>query len=202
MPDIPKTAITALILAGGRGTRMGGDDKGLLAWDGVTLIERVLAGVAPLVNDVLISANRNLDRYRAYGLPVLPDTDDAFSGPLAGIVRGLEACATPWLWTLPCDVPQVHSELLARLTDACAATGSTAAVPRDARHVHATFALLNTVVAADLQSFLAAGRRKARDWLVMLPAVEVDCSDHAEWFININTPEDLLRYRRQGTAPK
>lgn len=201
MPAIPKTAITALILAGGRGTRMGGSDKGLLAWGGVSLIERVLAGVAPLVDGVMISANRNLDRYRTYGLPVLPDADDdAFSGPLAGISRGLDACTTPWLWVLPCDVPQVHGELLARLIDACATTGCKAAVPHDAQHMHATFALLSTAVAAELHAFLAAGRRKARDWLAALPAARVDCSDHAEWFVNINTPEDLQRYRRQETA--
>ncbi len=200
MSDIPKTAITALILAGGRGTRMGGSDKGLLAWGGVPLIECVLAGVAPLVDRVLISANRNLDRYRAYGLPVLPDADDTYSGPLAGIARGLDACTTPWLWTLPCDVPQVHGELLARLIGACTTTGRSAAMPHDAQHPHATFALLGTAVGADLQAFLATGRRKARDWLAALPAAAVDCSDHAEWFVNINTPEDLLRYRRQATV--
>lgn len=200
MPDIAKTAVTALILAGGRGARMGGSDKGLLTWDGITLIERVLAGVAPLVDGVLISANRNLDRYRAYGFPVLPDAGDAFAGPLAGIARGLDACTTPWLWTLPCDVPQVHGELLARLVDACGTAGRSAAVPHDAQHVHATFALLNTAVAADLHAFLAAGRRKAQDWLATIPAVQVDCSDRPDWFVNLNTPEDLRHFRRQGSA--
>ncbi|MBZ0072998.1 MAG: molybdenum cofactor guanylyltransferase [Gammaproteobacteria bacterium] len=200
MSDIPKTAITALILAGGRGTRMGGRDKGLLAWDGVPLIERVLAGVTPLVGGVLISANRDLDRYRTYGFPVLPDAGEAFSGPLAGIARGLDACTTPWLWVLPCDVPQVHGALLARLIDACVATGCSAAVAHDAQHLHATFALLNTAVAPALHAFRAAGRRRAQDWLATLPAAQIDCSDHPEWFVNLNTPEDLLRHRRPGAA--
>ena len=191
MPDHPSPSITALILAGGQASRMGGNDKGLLDCAGQPLIERVLARVTPCVDGILISANRNLDQYRHYGHPVLADTMPDFPGPLAGIARGLEQCATDWLWVVPCDAPQVEAQLLARLMAACYAQKVTAAVPVENTQMQATFALLHREALASLRDYLEQGRRAVRDWLRDLPAAQVDCSDHPEWFININTPEDL-----------
>ncbi|MFA7386463.1 MAG: molybdenum cofactor guanylyltransferase MobA [Thiohalobacteraceae bacterium] len=189
--SIRNPTITALILAGGQAARMGGVDKGLVECAGQPLIARVLHKVEPLVGNVLISANRNLPTYAAYGYPVLCDSRTGYSGPLAGIESGLRACETEYLWIVPCDAPLFEAELLQRLVRACLESACAAVVPTDDMRVHATFALLHSDVRPSLQEFLTAGKRKARDWLSGLPAIAVDCSDHAEWFTNINTVEDL-----------
>lgn len=189
--------ITALILAGGQAVRMGGVDKGLVECAGQPLIERVLQKAEPLVDGVLISANRNLPTYAAYGYPVLCDSGTGYPGPLAGIERGLKACDTEYLWIVPCDAPLFDAELLQRLVRACMEGASAAAVPTDSAHVHATFALLHSDVLPSLQEFLAAGQRRARDWLSGLPSIAVDCSDHPEWFTNVNTAEDLEACERR-----
>lgn len=187
-------SITALILAGGQAARMGGSDKGLLDCGGQPLIAHVLARVAPCVDGILISANRNLDRYRRYDYPVLADTTADFPGPLAGIARGLEQCTTEWLWVVPCDALRVDARLLMRLLDACRARNVAAAVPVEDARMQATFALLRRDVLASLRAYLDHGGRAVREWLKTLPAAQVDCSDHPEWFVNLNTPEELAAY--------
>lgn len=191
MSDQPALSITALILAGGQASRLGGTDKGLIECAGRPLLEHVLARVAPCVAAVLISANRNLDAYRRYGHPVIADATADFPGPLAGIARGLEDCTTEWLWVVPCDAPQVDARLLDRLTQACRKRNARAAVPLENGQMHPTFALLHRTTLASLEAYLAAGRRAAHAWLKMLPAAEVECGDHPAWFANVNTPEDL-----------
>lgn len=191
MPDHPTRSITALILAGGQGSRMGGTDKGLIEFAGRPLIEHVLTRIAGGVDAVLISANRNLDAYRRYGLAVIADATADFPGPLAGIARGLEQCATEWLWVVPCDAPQVDVRLLDRLAEACRERDALAAVPLENGQMHPTFALLHRNVLAALKDYLAEGRRAAHAWLMTLPATEVECGDHPEWFVNLNTPEEL-----------
>ena len=193
MTTINNVSITALILAGGRAARMGGIDKGMIDCGGQPLIERMLHKVEPLVENVLISANRNLEDYAAYGHPVLSDTRADFPGPLAGIERGLEACTTSHLWILPCDAPLFEAELLQRLAQVCDGSRVSAAVPNDGHYLQATFALLRTDVLTSLHEFLAEGQRKAGDWLLSLHAAQVDCADHPEWFMNINTLADLER---------
>ena len=183
--------ITALILAGGQASRMGGADKGLIVCAGRPLIEHVLARSMPRVDAVLISANRNLDQYRRYGHPVITDASADFPGPLAGIARGLEHCATDWLWVVPCDAPLVDMRLLDRLVQACRDGDYPAAVPTENGQMHPTFALLHRDTLASLKDYLSGGRRAVHAWLQTLPAAEVECGDHPEWFVNVNTPEDL-----------
>ncbi len=194
MFDAHTASVSALLLAGGQASRMGGHDKGLLDCDGQPLIARVLARIAPSVAGILISANRNLDRYRAYGYPVLADAQADYPGPLAGIARGLEHCATAWLWVIPCDAPQVDAQLLARLSAACRETQLPAAVPIEAGQVQPTFALLHKDTLAGLRTYWDRGGRGMQEWLATLPAARVDCSDHPEWFTNLNTPEELAEY--------
>lgn len=191
MPEPIRTDTTALILAGGQASRMGGSDKGLLDCAGRPMIERILARVTPCVDAILISANRNIDRYRRYGYPVLEDERADFPGPLAGIARGLEHCSTGWLWVVPCDAPLFDARLLARLTDACRGPQILGAVPMEGGRMHTTFALLRRGSLASLRAYLHQDKRAVRDWLKTLPAAEVDCDDHPEWFVNLNTPEEL-----------
>lgn len=193
MPNQLHSRLTLLILAGGQATRMGGRDKGLIEYAGRPLIEHVLDKARPLADSILISANRNLERYTAYGYPVLSDHRTDYVGPLAGIERGLETCSTEYLWVLPCDAPAFSDELLNRLTQACEIAEIPAAVPDDGNFQHATFVLLRADTLDSLRAYLASGQRKVQQWLATLPAVQVDCSDHPEWFANINTPADLAR---------
>lgn len=191
MSDQAHPSVTALILAGGQATRMGGEDKGLLVCAGRPLIAHVLARVAPCVDAVLISANRNLDAYRRYGHPVIEDARADFPGPLAGIARGLELCTTDWLWVVPCDAPLVDARLLQRLMDACREQNAPAAVPTEAGWMQATFALLRRDVLASLHHYLDRDQRAVHAWLKKLPAAAAACDDHPEWFVNLNTPEEL-----------
>lgn len=176
---------------------MGGNDKGLLDCAGRPLIEHVLERITLCVTQILISANRNLERYRDYGFPVLGDAEGDFPGPLAGILRGLEQCTTRWLWIVPCDAPQVDAALLERLQSACVTAQAIAAAPIEAGYAQPTFALLHTDTLPALRDYWNNGGRSVQEFLATLPATRVECSDHPEWFVNVNTPEELAAYAMQ-----
>ena len=110
--------ITGLVLAGGRGSRMGGVDKGLQNHKGVPLALHALLRLQPQVGEVMINANRNLGAYESMGVPVWPDVQSDFPGPLAGVLVGLERCETPYLVTVPCDTPNFPLDLVDRLARA------------------------------------------------------------------------------------
>jgi molybdopterin-guanine dinucleotide biosynthesis protein A len=183
--------ITGLVLAGGRATRMGGIDKGLVEFDGRALIERAIARLRPQVAEMLISANRSLDRYRAFGFPVLLDEDEGlepFPGPLAGMLAGLRAARTPWLAVVPCDAPFLPTDLVGRLADSLA--GSRAAVVRVGERIEPLFCLLHVDLADDLAAALAHGERRAEAWLRGVGAAPT-LFLVAESFANLNTLQDL-----------
>jgi molybdopterin-guanine dinucleotide biosynthesis protein A len=179
--------VTAAILAGGEGRRVGGADKGLLEFDGEPLIAHVLTAVAPQVGRVVICANRNLDVYARYG-PVVSDGVPGYQGPLAGIVAGLRACQTPWLLTVPVDCPEPSSVLAQRLL--AAAGANAAAVAHDGESVQPMFAVYRHDVA---QAAAAALSRHVAIWRWQeeLGARRADFSDQANTFLNLNTPEDF-----------
>jgi len=183
--------ITGLILAGGQATRMGGIDKGLVELRGRTLVERVIGRLQPQVAAVIISANRNIDRYRAFGFPVVLDAEDGlepFPGPLAGMLAGLRAATTPWLAVIPCDAPFLSGELVSRLADALA--GSRAAVAYVGDTIEPMFCLLHTDLAEDLATSLAHGERRAEVWLRGIGAAPA-VFPLAENFANLNTLQEL-----------
>ncbi len=165
-------AITALILAGGRGTRMGGTDKGLQNFRGLplalhTLMRLQLQTMAP--QEVLINANRNLSAYESLGVPVWPDSIDGFAGPLAGFLTGLERCETPWLLTVPCDTPLFPLDLVERLFKTMAdenADIAMAAAPEadGAVRPQPVFCLLQVDLLESLVKFTQGGGRKIDAW--------------------------------------
>ena len=124
------TGITGVILAGGRGSRMGGVDKGLQDLQGRPLVQWVLERLAPQVDSVLINANRNLPRYAGFGCPVLPDLIPDFAGPLAGLQAALAGAATPLVATVSCDSPLLPADLVRRLQEALAAADADLTVAR------------------------------------------------------------------------
>lgn len=190
---ITPTDITGLLLAGGRGQRMGGVDKGLTSLDnldGRLMADWVLERLRPQVGTVIINANRRLDNWRAYGDQVISDTFGDFSGPLSGVHAGLLACSTPWLLCVPCDSPFFPRDLVARLAEGINHSGAKLAVARAADRLQPVFALMQRDVLTSLEQFLHGGGRKMERWFDGLTIVVVDFDDAAA-FANINTAEEL-----------
>jgi molybdopterin-guanine dinucleotide biosynthesis protein A len=183
------STITGVILAGGRSSRMGGGDKGLLPLDGLPLYRHVLVGLSRQVDKVLINANRHSDQYRLSGLPVVPDVLPDFLGPLAGMQAGLKAADTEWVVFVPCDVPVFPQDLVLRLwekrLDAAAAFASSG--DRD----HPAFALLNRSLLPQLELFLSRGERRVMLFFEQMNAQRVVFTAQPSEFINLNTPQDL-----------
>src|SRR5215203_3678090 len=115
---IQKDDVTGVILAGGRGSRMGGADKGLQNFRGMPMAMFTLMRLSPQVGEMMINANRNLSAYESFGVPVWPDSLADYAGPLAGFLTALEHCETPYLLTVPCDTPLFPQDLGARLAEA------------------------------------------------------------------------------------
>lgn len=179
--------ITGLLLAGGRGSRMGGADKGLLLLDGEPLALHTLRRLRPQVATVLISANRNAAVYQQWA-PVVADEDDGLRGPLGGLLAALGACPTDWLAVAPCDLPALPVDAFARLAEALDGALAAFAVP-DGQH-HSLVCLLRRSLAPVLRNALTAGRPRVSDWFAEVGAVPVRFADAAA-FANLNTPADL-----------
>lgn len=183
--------VTGVVLAGGQGRRMGGVDKGLKPLRGKPMVEWVLARFAPQVDEVLINANQNVERYAAFGHRVAPDLVGGFAGPLAGLHRGLSEAAHPLVATVPCDSPFLPADLVARLRAALEAQDADLAVARTGDQPHPVFCLCRRSLKPHLEQFLETGGRKIDAWYGSLRVVEVAFDDEPEAFSNINTPEEL-----------
>lgn len=182
-------AITGLILAGGAGRRMGGADKGLLAYCGRPLVAHAIDRLAPQVGALIISANRHLDAYGAFGHPLVGDDEPDYPGPLAGLAAGLAACRTEWLVCVPCDCPHFPLDLASRLRTA-AGTTRRLAVATVAGQMQPTFQLCHRTLLPALQRHLASGERRVGGWCRQQGALEADFPDPAA-FRNFNTPAEL-----------
>ena len=198
---IDRDDITGLILAGGRGSRMGGVDKGLQAHQGMPLAMHALLRLAPQVGEVLINANRNLAAYESMGAPVWPDALPDYPGPLAGFLAGLEHCATPYLAAVPCDSPHFPEDLVARLAerlDAEDAEIAMAASREDGElRLQPVFCLMRATVVESLVRFTSSGQRKIDAWTATLRTVTVPFDD-ASAFANANTLAELHDLQRHG----
>ena len=192
--------VTGVILAGGQGRRMGGVDKGLKVLRGKPMVAWVLERFAPQIEEVLINANQNLERYAALGHRVIPDEIAGYAGPLAGLHRGLTEAAYALVATVPCDSPFLPSDLIQRLRGAIYNTESDVAVAKTADQPHPVFCLCRKSVLPGLTKFLAGGGRKIDAWYASLKVVEVAFDDNPGAFSNINTEEELLALER-GALP-
>ena len=182
--------MTGVVLAGGRATRMGGTDKGLLEVAGVAMVDHVLERLRPQTSALVINANRNHAEYATRGYPVVPDAFGEFAGPLAGMAAGLEAASTEWCVTVPCDSPLVPPDLVARMVSALEDAGADLAVAEGAGRMQPVFALLPRRLLSDLHAFLEEGGRKIDAWYARHRVARADFSDAEEAFLNINTPEE------------
>lgn len=218
---IPTEDITGLVLAGGRGSRMGGVDKGLQNHLGMPLALHCLLRLQLQVGSAMVNANRNLGAYESMGVPVWPDTQADFAGPLAGMLVGLEHCETAWLVTVPCDTPNFPLDLVERLAAAAQAEGAdiamaatrepaleagatagtnahanananAAAQGQPVVQVQPVFCLLKASLLESLQAFLDSGQRKIDRWTAQHRCATAVFDDSAAFF-NANTVEELRR---------
>jgi len=185
------SSVTGLILAGGKGSRMGGVDKGLQIFRGRRLVDHVYERLAPQVGGVIINANQNQDEYRSFGVRVVSDAIGGFAGPLAGLHAGLSVSKRPFLASVPCDSPFLPADLIERLYKRIDETGAELAVAKTGDQPHPVFSLMRRGVIDHLADFLKGGGRKIDAWYATLSVVEVAFDDEPEAFSNINTREEL-----------
>jgi len=193
---IAREQVTGLVLAGGRGSRMGGIDKGLQDHRGMPLALHALLRLQPQVGTAMVNANRNLGAYESFGVPVWPDALPDYAGPLAGFLAGLEHCATAWLVTVPCDTPDFPLDLVARLAataDAEDAEIALAATHEDGRvQPQPVFCLMRSDLLESLVRFTQGGQRKIDRWTAQHRCAIV-VFDDARAFANANTLDELRR---------
>lgn len=192
--------ITAVILAGGRSSRMGGEDKGLLDFQGKAMIEHVIEVLQQRVDKVLINANRNLERYRLFGYPLISDATRDHHGPLAGFLAAMQAATTPEVLIVPCDSPLLCTELIERLVTEKNRSGAEIAVAHDGHRLQPVYALLSVSLKDSLRDYLAGGERKIDRWFPQHNMATVDCSDISQVFANINTPQELAQLEQDRNS--
>jgi molybdopterin-guanine dinucleotide biosynthesis protein A len=215
--------VTGVVLAGGRGERMGGLDKGLQPFLGERLVDHAVKRLRPQVDQLLVVANRNLQTYAGLGYPVINDahaesasfaphvsspsifplSHDDFKGPLAGLLAGMVACRTPWLVTVPCDSPFFPSDLVERLQGAAMEEESSLVVAAteglSGLLFQPVFLLAHACMQKSLRQFLAAGYRSPRDWLTQQKASRVVFHE-PDAFLNANSLKDLDQLTQQRTG--
>jgi len=187
---------SAIILSGGRATRMNGVDKGLVLLQNKPLIQHVITRLKPQVDEILINANREITQYQTFSYSVLQDETDEFLGPLAGFSLGLQHAKHDYVLTVPCDSPLLPLVLVERLYNGMSASRTDIAVASSDGNTHPVFCLMKKSVLPSLMEYLASGERKVSTWQKSLQYIEVDFNGHnlnsmADAFVNLNTFEDL-----------
>lgn len=187
--------ITGVILAGGKASRMGGQDKGLVVLKGKALWQHVADRLQPQVATLAISANRNITDYQSSGLPVFQDSISDFPGPLAGMLSVMQQAAGEWFLFCPCDTPFVPAYLAERLV---AQRGEAPVVwAHDGHRDHPAVALVHRSLASKIEDYLARGERRVMVFMREAGGHPVDFSDSQDAFSNVNTLDDLAHYQEK-----
>jgi molybdenum cofactor guanylyltransferase len=186
--------ISSIILSGGRATRMGGIDKGLVFLQQKPLIQHVIERIAPQVDEVFINANRELEQYMAFNLPILQDETHDYIGPLAGFSLGLQHANHDLVLTVPCDSPLLPMDLAKRLLRGVTEANVDIAVACSNGDTHPVFCLMKKSLLSSLTTFIENGGRKVSTWQKSQPYIEVDFSDCPDGFINLNTLDDITAF--------
>lgn len=196
--------ITGVILAGGRGSRMGGIDKGLQNFNGIPLALHTLMRLGPQVDSVMVNANRNLSAYESFGVSVWPDASSDFAGPLSGFLVGLERAETPYVLTVPCDSPRLPLDLAERLSRALSQSNADIAMAADSQgQTQPVFCLLKLELLESLVRFTQSGGRKIDEWTDQHKTVVVPFdqpTDDPLAFANVNTLDDLQSLENAATS--
>ncbi|ASX11159.1 molybdenum cofactor guanylyltransferase MobA [Aeromonas dhakensis] len=191
-PRTDRFPVSAVVLAGGRATRMGGADKGWVELAGRPLIDHVLDRLRPQVDEILINANRSQARYQALA-PVIGDDNPDYLGPLAGMQAGLAAARHDWVLFVPCDGPALPRDLMARFR-AALTPQTELVVAHDGDWLQPVVALLHKSLLPSLCAALAGGERKIDIWFARHNMAVVSFADQPDAFINLNSPDELAAY--------
>ncbi len=189
-------SITGGVLAGGRGARMSGQDKGLVILNQKALVQYSIEALQSIVGNVIISANRNLLEYKQFGFPVLTDNMPGFHGPLAGILRLMEATSSNYLLVMPCDCPLITKEHIEKLLLAIINLDVEISVANDGSRMQPVFAAMKTALAGELKNFLACGERKVETWVKSHQYCSVDFNTSPDIFLNVNSFQDLKKIKQ------
>ena len=183
--------ITAIILAGGMGRRFQGQDKGLIEYQGQPLVERLIGKLQQQGVAIAINANRNIDTYKSYDLPVFSDELDNYQGPLAGFATAMARVTTDFILTLPCDGPLLDDDYVERFVNAANQKPAPVLVADDGERLQPVHAMIQCNLLDDLREFLDSGERKIDRWYGRYDFTRVDFSATPECFRNINNLQDL-----------
>jgi molybdopterin-guanine dinucleotide biosynthesis protein A len=186
-----QTKVTGVILAGGLARRMNSQDKGLVLFKGKPMVSYAIAALTAVTDQLIINANRNIELYQQFGLPVVADQTDSFDGPLAGVLTAMIYAETGVLLVMPCDSPLIKAEHLKKLLLVRAENDADAAVAFDGERLHPVFLAVKTTLKTSLNHYLASGQRKMDSWLEQQKMVKADFSGEPQLFINLNTMAEL-----------
>ena len=195
--SIKHDKVTGVILAGGQARRMGGGDKGLINVAGKPMIEYVIDALNLQIEKILINANRNIETYQAYKFPVIPDVDEGYQGPLAGMASCMRESETEYIITAPCDAPLLPDDYVDRMMTQATKPGVEIAVADNGSRLQPVFSLVKVSLLESLRAYLDSGERKIDRWFEKHHMVKVDFSDEQETFENINTMEDVKNLEAQ-----
>ena len=170
---------------------MDGLDKGLVMLQNKPLVQHIIERLKPQTNELLINANREIQQYKTFNLPILQDDDPNYIGPLAGFSLGLAHCKYDYLLTTPCDSPLLPSDLAHRLLKGLINNSAEIAVAKSDGNTHPVFSLMNKSVLPSLLAYIHSGGRKVSAWQKSLHCIEVEFDDCSEAFVNLNTFEEL-----------
>ena len=186
-----QSKVSGVVLAGGLARRMNKKDKGLVLFNNKAMITYALQAIAPVVDELFINANRNIEQYQQFNYPVISDARDDFAGPLAGVYAALNACGNDVLLVIPCDSPFITAEGLQTLLEQRQHWEADIAVAFDGERIHPVFMAIKSSLKDSLQNYLAQGERKIDRWFEQHKWVQVDFSANPEFFSNINTLKQL-----------
>lgn len=191
----PDPMIDAILLAGGQGTRMNGADKGLVNWKGRPLVWWTIGRIKPQVNHLVISANRNTQRYREFGFPVVGDKRADFQGPMAGIEACAPLCRAPFTLIVACDSPNLPVNLADKLKSSLLAKRANASYVTDGDRAHYLACMVRSDALTSVAQYLDSGQRSVRAWLSELNAIPTTFEGASKAFLNINQLEKNAKRR-------
>jgi molybdenum cofactor guanylyltransferase len=192
-----QTTLAGVILAGGQARRMDNADKGLVNLNDKPLVSYIISALSQVVDNIYISANRNVKSYENLGYPVITDQTQDFSGPLAGILSAMHTTQADILLVVPCDSPLIKAQHLQQLLNTLSIKEIDATVAFDGERLHPVFLALNTSLKDSLAIYLASGERKVETWLKQQRWGITDLSDDKAVFTNINTYQELATLEAQ-----
>lgn len=182
--------LSTLLLAGGQGSRLGGIDKGLVSFDGEPVAERLSRLLAQHGNEVLISCNRNADKYRQWADRLVHDPQPDYPGPLLGILSAMRVASGSHLLVVPCDMPLLDAPLLQALIALASEHPEQAIALQSGDQLQPLICILPLALLAVLERAWQAGQRSPRRWLIEQQVVILTIAADDPRLLNANTPSE------------